>query len=341
MSKTALVISGGGSKGAFAVGALKAMYQRNPDLKFDILIGTSTGALIAPLATLKDIKLLEQLYTTVKTDNVITTHNVGNRFLTADSIFGVEPLAKLMQQYYTDAFFTDLASRSYNVLLATTCLQTAEAVYFSSKKLTLPTDHHVVQVTKADHFRRAVMASACQPVFMTPIEVIPGANPVRQYVDGGVREYAGIQLAIEQGADEVFVILLSGEEHTPVEKRYTSVPDILMRTIEIFTEDVGENDSVIPLLYNKALNYMDAVRANMKQHGIPENKIEELLTVPGNPFSNKRSVNLHIIRPDGYLGGGPGGLTFDPAEMKGMVAKGVNSMNQYIAGLDPGSSILV
>lgn len=341
MSKTALVISGGGSKGAFAVGALKAMYQHTPSLKFDILVGTSTGSLIAPLATVKDIKLLEQLYTTVKTDNVITTYNVGNRFLTADSIFGVEPLAKLMQQYYTDAFFADLATRPYNVMLATTCLQTAEPVFFTSRPITMPTNHHVVQVSKADHFRRAVMASACQPVFMTPIEVIPGAKPLRQYVDGGVREYAGIQIAIEQGADEVFVILLSGETQVPVEKRYTSVPDILMRTIEIFTEDVGENDIVIPLLYNKALNFIDGVRANMKQAGLSDAKINQIMNVPDNPFNNKRSVNLHIIRPDGYLGGGPGGLTFDPAEMKGMVAKGQNSMNQYIASLTPGSSVLV
>lgn len=341
MSKTALVISGGGSKGAFAVGALKAIFQRTPQMKFDILIGTSTGALIAPLATQKDIKLLEQLYTTVKTDNVITTYNVGNRFLTADSIFGVEPLAKLMQQYYTDAFFQDLASKSYNVILATTCLQTEEAVYFSSRPISMPTEHHVIPVTKADHFRRAVMASACQPVFMTPIEVIPGAQPVRQYVDGGVREYAGIQLAIEQGADEIFVILLSAPGTVPVDKRYTSVPDILMRTIEIFTSDVGENDIIIPQLYNKALQYMDGVRMNLKQHSMSDSQIDKLLDVPGNPFSGKRSVNMHIIRPDGYLGGGPGGLTFDPAEMKDMVAKGVSSMNQYIAGLPPGSSILV
>lgn len=341
MSKTAIVISGGGSKGAFAVGVLKAIFRHDPQMQFDILVGTSTGALIAPLATSKDIGLLEQLYTTVTTDNVITTHNVGNRFLTADSIFGVEPLARLLQQYYTDSFFQTLAASPATVLLATTCLQTEEAVYFASKPLSLPSEHRVISLSQADHFRRAVLASACQPVFMTPIEVIPGAQPVRQYVDGGVREYAGIQLAIEQGADEIFVILLSAPGQTPVEKRYTSVPDILMRTIEIFTTDVGENDIDRPLLYNKALNYMDGVRANLKQYGIPENDIRQLLEVPGNPFSGKRSINLHLIRPDGYLGGGPGGLTFDPAEMKGMVAKGLSSMDRYIAGLPPGSSILV
>lgn len=338
---TALVISGGGSKGAFAVGVIKAMFRQRPGLSFDMLIGTSTGALIAPLATAKDIPLLEQLYTTVKTDNVITTYNAGNRILTADSLFGVEPLAQLLKQYYTDSFFADLITRPYQVLLATTCLQTEEAVYFSSKALRKPTEHQVTILHQADHFRRAVLASACQPVFMPPIEVIPGAQPLRQYVDGGVREYAGIQLAIEQGADEIFVILLSADVNPPVEKRYTSIPDILMRTIEIFSEDVGSNDVQMPELYNKALAYADGVRRNLLQYGIPADKAEELLDVAGNPFSNKRSVNLHLIRPDGYLGGGPGGLTFDPAEMQGMVAKGMSSMDRYIAGLKPGSSILV
>lgn len=341
MSKTALVISGGGSKGAFAVGVLKAIFQRNPGLNFDMLIGTSTGALIAPLATSDSIQLLEQLYTTVTTDNVIETNNVGNRFLTADSIFGVAPLGKLIMQYYTDTFFQGLAAKPCNVLLATTCLQTATAVYFSTKKTTAVKGYEVVQLNKADHFRRAVMASACQPVFMPAVEVIPGAQPLRQYVDGGVREYAGIQLAIEQGADEIFVILLSSGHNQPVEKRYTKVPDILLRTIEIFTEDVGANDVEMPLMYNKALDYLNAVRQNMKQSGMTDQKIEQLLAVPGNPLSNKRPINLHIIRPEGDLGGGTGGLNFDPAEMKGMVTKGSKVMNNYIAGLSPGSSVLV
>src|ERR1700712_2528377 len=112
MPKTALVISGGGSKGAFAVGVLKSIFQHAPTLNFDIIVGTSTGALIAPFATPKYINLLEQLYTTVKTGDIITTYNVGNRLLTgANSIFGVEPLAKLITQYFTDAFFQDLLNQ--------------------------------------------------------------------------------------------------------------------------------------------------------------------------------------------------------------------------------------
>jgi NTE family protein len=45
--KPALVLSGGGSRGAFAVGAVEVLHEAN--IAFDIIASTSTGALIAPL----------------------------------------------------------------------------------------------------------------------------------------------------------------------------------------------------------------------------------------------------------------------------------------------------
>ncbi len=341
MPKTALVISGGGSKGAFAVGVLQSIFQHAPNLYFDMIVGTSTGALIAPLATPKNIQVLERLYTTVTTTDIITTYNLGNRLLTgANSIFGAEPLAKLITQYFTDAFFQDLLNEPYTVVVTAVCLQTMEANYFSSKNLALPTNKTVINLTQPDYFRRAILASACEPVFLPPIEIIPGAQPLRQYVDGGVREISPIQIAIEQGAEEIFAILLSSEQNPPLEKNFTNIPDILLRTVDALTTDVDEKDMVVPELYNNALAYIDGVRKNMQQNGIPENVIEQILSVPNNSFTNKKTINLHIIRPESDLGGGEGGLTFDPTEMKGMLLKGLNYMNDYIASLPPGSSVL-
>ena len=58
----AIVISGGGSKGAFAVGVLKRLFEVYPNLDFDMIVGTSTGSLMAPLLAMKDIASLETLY---------------------------------------------------------------------------------------------------------------------------------------------------------------------------------------------------------------------------------------------------------------------------------------
>ena len=55
MAKNALVISGGGAKGSFAVGVLKYILLNKPEIKFDIICGTSTGALITPYAALGNV----------------------------------------------------------------------------------------------------------------------------------------------------------------------------------------------------------------------------------------------------------------------------------------------
>ena len=71
MGKKALVVSGGGCKGAFAVGVIKRLAQEFPEIEFDIYIGTSTGSLIVPLAAAGDLTLLEKLYTSVHTNDIV------------------------------------------------------------------------------------------------------------------------------------------------------------------------------------------------------------------------------------------------------------------------------
>jgi hypothetical protein len=176
---------------------------------------------------------------------------------------------------------------------------------------------------------------------MTPVKVnkqVPGeAHPDHQFVDGGVREYAGVQMAIDYGATEIFTILLASDKAGEAPEFKTLFP-ILERTISIFTTDVSKNDLVMPLLYNEAITYIDAVKRKMKREGVSSEDIKKYFFIRGreNPFEDKVPLKLHIIRPDKPLGGGAGGLIFDPAEMKGMLATGEMHAEDYIAGLSPG-----
>src|SRR5207344_2909858 len=87
------------------------------------------------------------------------------------------------------------------------------------------------RIKDATHMRLAVLASACQPVFMQPVQIDfnydSGSEKNYQYVDGGVREYAGIQMAIDQGASEIFCILLSPDSSEIVNTKYTSILELL------------------------------------------------------------------------------------------------------------------
>jgi NTE family protein len=336
----ALVISGGGSKGAFAVGVIKRLVKEYPLLDFDCYVGTSTGSLIAPLAAMGAYNLLEELYTTQKTENIITKSNLGDR-LNQHSIFDANPLWRLIEQYYNDENFEILQESGKKIYLTTTCLQTSELVVFTNEENPFVSKHYEIRTLQnADHFRKAIMASACQPVFMPPIKVnlkVPGeSKPHYQYVDGGVREYAGIQMAIDNGATEIFTILLSTGQKVVIDTEFKTIFPILQQTIDIFTEDVSKNDLIVPDQFNEALVYIEAVKRKMQKAGINPLQIEEYFRVKGkeNPFEDKKPLKLFTFRPQAPLGGGPGGLTFDSSEMKKMMVAGQKVTNDFIASLN-------
>jgi predicted acylesterase/phospholipase RssA len=334
MAHTALVISGGGSKGAFAVGVLKYM-AATPRIKFDTLCGTSTGSLIVPLAALGEINLLEKLYTTHKTSDIITTGNVIGRFAGKDtySLFDAQPLSILIQNTYTESMYEALLQSNKAIYLTTVCLQSGRITYFtnSAQPMTSP-DYDVIRVQDSSTFRRAMFASSCQPVFMPPYQVIAAER--WQYVDGGLREYAPIELAIDTGATEVYAILLTPETPEVDDHVFKSPFEILQQTMDWFTMDVAVNDLKMPKFINRSLDYLKAVKAKMKAAGIRQKEIDAFFDVPfDNPFMGKKDLKLHIIRPEKPLNGGPGGLTFDPAEMKKMVAYGEETARKYFENL--------
>lgn len=338
----ALVISGGGSKGAFAVGVVKRLIKEFPNLEFDTYVGTSTGSLIVPLAAMGAYDLLEELYTTQKTENIIKKSNLGDR-LNQHSIFDANPLWELIEQYYTDENYEILQETGRKIYLTTTCLQTSELVVFTNDPNPATSGTYEVRtLVNAAHFRKAVMASACQPVFMPPIKInknVDGEpNPHFQFVDGGVREYAGVEMAIDNGATEVFTILLSTGQKVIFDTEFKTIFPILQQTIDIFTEDVGKNDLIIPSQYNEALVYIDAVKKKMLKAGIDDTTVNEFFKIKGkeNPYEDKLPIKFFTFRPKEPLGGGPGGLTFDPAEMKKMIAAGQKISNDFIASLNPG-----
>lgn len=340
--KRALVISGGGSKGAFAVGVIKRLQQLYPTLFFDIYVGTSTGSLIVPLAAIDEIALLEEIYSTQSRGTIVKELRIGDR-LNTDSIFDANPLWNLINQHFTDERFATLQASGKKLYITTVCLQSEELVVFTNDPGAVDSKNYSIrQVQNADHFRRAIMASACQPVFMPTIQVnknLPGnAEKDFQYVDGGVREYAGIEMAIDAGATEIFTILLSAEGNEISHVQYTNLFQLLQRTIDIFTSDVGKNDLIIPNQYNEALKYIDAVKRKMVANGISRDEVNRYFSIRGreSPYEDKVPLKLFTIRPDAPLGGGPGGLNFDMAEMKGMIQKGISMANLFKNNLPPG-----
>lgn len=61
----ALVISGGGSKGAFAGGVAQYLMEREKR-EYDMFLGTSTGSLLVPHLAVDNISKLYNIFTNVQ-----------------------------------------------------------------------------------------------------------------------------------------------------------------------------------------------------------------------------------------------------------------------------------
>ena len=58
------------------MGVLKKLSVMYPNLDFDIFVGTSAGSLVVTLASLGEVDVLEHVYTTTKTADILKTFNI-------------------------------------------------------------------------------------------------------------------------------------------------------------------------------------------------------------------------------------------------------------------------
>lgn len=317
--KNALVISGGGAKGAFAVGAVEALRQRG--VAFDLVAGTSTGALIAPLVAIDDIPLLRYIYTSVRNEDIILERGVVD-ILTHDAIYDTNPLWSLINSFVDRERYQKILQSKIEIYLATINLQTGGIEHWNQH-----TGGPNGGPLERTAFIRAMMASASMPVLMPPIEINPGGH---QHVDGGVREIAPLKIAIDQGATDIYAILLSPAEHEPKSERYVFLVKTLLRSIDLFTQEILANDLATALLYNQAIQHRARLRAKAEKV-LKKAQVKALFEDPQNPdpFAGKRLLNLYVIRPQDEL---PiDSLQFSPVAMSQIMAQGGEAARRALA----------
>lgn len=328
--KPALVVSGGGSKGAFAVGAIRYMRETR-GIEFGLVAGTSTGALIAPLVVTDEMALLESLYTTVRNADLLSPVSVQTSWKRG-YLYDTRPLEKLLARTIDAARAQRVLDSDVPSFVSAVSLQTGRLTYFQAGGADgRPEGPHadLVRVKDRASLLSAIVASTNQPVFMPAVCFAPEARPLREYVDGGVREYAPIHVAIANGASEVYAIL-----HSPPpagkkvrEGQLKGLTAIAGRALELLTDEVGESDLQKAQLYSAASAYLETIRHNARSLGLDAAQITQLFA-GANPFVGRRTVTLHVIRPESDLPSS--GLDFDPAAMKKLVALGARRAKEVL-----------
>lgn len=314
----ALVISGGGSKGAFAVGVIEKLRERN--ITFDLVAGTSTGALIAPFVVTDEIQVLRAIYSSVRTEDIIRKRD-PIEILTRDAIYDSNPLWSLINSFITEERYSTIIASPVELFITTVNLQSAQIEYWNQH-----TSGREGGVMSRRTLLRAILASASEPVLMPPVRIEEDGD---QYTDGGVREIAPLKVVIDHGATDIYAIVLSPEQRQRSDETYIFIVKTLVRTIDLFLQEIVTNDIARAVTYNKAVRYLDGLRQKAITTLSP-GEVAEVFDNPQNPdpFAGKRVLNLYVIRPTDELP--TGGLEFRPVIMSQMMEMGVRAAQRAL-----------
>jgi NTE family protein len=207
----ALVISGGGSKGAFAGGVAQFLLEEKFH-KYDLLLGTSTGSLLIPHLALGKVNKIYGIYTdfdmhkifdinpfVVKQrkgeDYVTINHfNVLIQFLKGKRTFGESHrLLKYIKEQFTIDEFNALKYAKTDIVVTVTNLSKNEVEYKS------------INDFQYDEFCEWIWISCNYIPFMSLV-----SKNGFEYGDGGFSSLVPIR-AINRGAKEIDVIVLETE----------------------------------------------------------------------------------------------------------------------------------
>lgn len=257
----ALVLAGGGSKGAYELGVLRYLLS---DLKtqYDILCGVSVGAINAAYLAQYPKGQEQEAYLGLKTlwdgldNSKVKKQWFPLSFLEAlwkPSLYNSSPLQKVIRSNLDPV---KIRASGKKLRVGATGLDTGEYKVFSE---------NCVDVAGA------VLASSAFPTMLCPVKM-----EGQLWIDGGVRSTTPLKAAIQAGADDVDIIMCSPASDPStsfVDK--TNVPSLALRALDIMSDQVEAADLQICGIYN------DLVAAGLA--------------------TDKKLIKLRIVRPNVIL----------------------------------------
>lgn len=208
----ALVISGGGSKGAFAGGVAQHLIQEEKK-EYDLFIGTSTGSLMVTHLALGKVEELKDIYSNVDQSTIFSScpfrikkfrgHQIVSinhrttlrNFLRGSKTFGESGnLRKMIERQVTDEHLKEVLERKKKLLVTVSNL-TLNQIEFKA-----------LEEESFSDFRDYIWGSSNFVPFMSLL-----TKNSCEYADGGFANLVPIREAIRRGATEIDAIVLETE----------------------------------------------------------------------------------------------------------------------------------
>ncbi len=241
----ALVISGGGSKGAFAGGVAQYLIEEKGK-KYDIFLGTSTGSLLIPHLAAGNIGKIYEIYTNVTQKKIFSINpfivkkkdgreyvtinflNMFWQFIKQKRTFGESKnLQKEIKKHFSEEDFIELKSTGPNVVVTVSNLSKNRVEYKAIKDFGY------------EDFCDWIWISCNYIPFMSL-----ATKDGFEYADGGLGCVVPIREAIKRGAKEVDAIILEAE-NMEYHKVLGKNPFSLMISLFAFLLDQVEHHDVV------------------------------------------------------------------------------------------------
>jgi NTE family protein len=308
----AVVLSGGGAKGAFQVGVLDELIT-NRGVKVDIAVGTSTGSIQALAVAQDDIPKLLQTWLGLRGSSDIYSKKplgIAGGVIGADSIYDAKALKKLLKQNADDS---KLRSTGKKLRLGVVNLGTGE---FRS----------IDERTQGIH--NWVYASCAMPVFFDPLTTSDGG----QWVDGGVRDVTPLGTALELNPRGVIVIRAGAKPKPAVQKSYGNLIEIGLRAVDILQKEVSANDLSNAALINDLIAAREAQLRALQAANVDPPSMTAVLRPLDVKLAEYRFAPIRVIEPEkDYLDT----LKFDPAKIREAIDGGRRAVEREWHAIEP------
>jgi NTE family protein len=272
MPNRALVLSGGGSKGAFELGAVDYLVNGR-GLDFQVIAGVSTGSLnavvLAQGAGLAGIKTqvtaLKHLWFGIRSNRDIYTPRFLGKilaFISKNSIYSSEPLRRKLEQVVSPQ---RLATSGKDLRVGAVVLESGDYVSIAQRNSSI---------------RAWALASASMPILFPPV-----AADGNTAVDGGVRNITPLKDAFEAlkarakttaerestpGAgddpepDEMYIILANPLGIQRETGPWKTGIDIAKRSVGILSNEIFRSDLERAFTVNQAVEFYGRVEEKLQ-----------------------------------------------------------------------------
>lgn len=185
MEKYALVLSGGGARGAYEIGVWQAL--REMEIPVHIVTGASVGALNGCLVAQNKFDEAVELWERIETHHVFDVDENGSGFKLNT---GTSGLAEIIREYADEE-----AIRESDIEFGLVMVQLPDM------------KPHYLYVDQIENgkLHDSILASAA---FFPALEAVEIDG--KKYIDGGYADVMPVKMAVERGADHVIAVYLDG-----------------------------------------------------------------------------------------------------------------------------------